>query len=99
MRGNKMIDAQKEKVGFFAENSRWIQPLIVAFIFLVAPNLADQYGGFKINIIVTGSLAVAAMVFAGIMARMTDTLAAKIFMWLIVATGAIALGVKFAQYT
>lgn len=93
-----MIDAQKEKVGFFAENSRWIQPLIAVLILLVAPIMADQFGGFKIPNIVTDSLAVVAMVFAGIMARMTDTLAAKIFMWLIIAAGAIALGVKLAQF-
>ena len=93
-----MIDAQKEKVGFFAENSRWIQPLIAAFILLVAPIMADQFGGFKIPNIVTGSLAVVAMVFAGIMARMTATLAAKIFVCFIVAAGAIALGVIFTKF-
>jgi hypothetical protein len=93
-----MIEIHKEKAGFFAENSRWIQPLVAAFILLVAPIIADQFGGFKIPNIVTGSLAVVAVVFAGIMARLTDTLAAKIFMYLIIAAGAIALGVKLAQW-
>lgn len=93
-----MIDTQSEKTGFFAENSRWIQPLIAAFIFLVAPIMADQFGGVKIPNVVTGLLAVLAVIFAGIMARMTDTLSAKIFTYVVIAAGAIALGIKFAQW-
>lgn len=92
-----MIDTPKSNVGFFAENSRWIQPLIAAFILLVAPIIADQFGGIIIPSIVTGSIALLALVYAGLMARLTDTLAAKIFMYIIIGAGAIVLGVKLAQ--
>lgn len=93
-----MIDTQKEKAGFLAENSRWIQPLIAAFILFVAPIIADQFGGFKIPLMVTGSFALLALLCAGIMARLTDTLAAKIFMYLIISAGAIALGIVLARF-
>lgn len=93
-----MIDAQKQRVGFFAENSRWIRPLIAALILLAVPIIADQFGGFKIPTVVTSSMAIVALVFAAIMARMTATLAAKVFMWIIMAAGVIALGVKLAQF-
>ncbi|NBA95248.1 hypothetical protein [Pseudomonas sp. R5(2019)] len=93
-----MINTSKEKAGFFAENIRWIQPLIAAFILLAAPGIADQFGGFKIPVIVSGSFALLAIVYAGIMARLTDTLAAKIFIYVAIAAGAIALGAKLPQF-
>ncbi|KPG82274.1 hypothetical protein [Pseudomonas sp. RIT-PI-o] len=93
-----MIDAQKQKSGFFAENIRWVRPLIIALILQVVPGIADQLGGIKMPSAVFLLLGLLAMVYAGIMARLTDTLAAKIFTYIVIAAAVIVLGVKLAQY-
>lgn len=93
-----MLDVKKQKSGFLTENIRWVRPLIIAFILQVVPSVADLLSGIKIPSDVFVVLGLLALVYAGIMARLTDTLAAKIFTYVVMAAAVIVLVMKLAQF-
>jgi hypothetical protein len=85
--------------GFYELNKRWLQPLIAAVILLMAPVImATVFGGPEIPLYMTAPLALAALVYAGVMARLTGTVAAKVAMFIASAIAAIAIGIAIAKW-
>lgn len=91
-----MISTQ-EKMGFFAENSGWIRPLVAALILMIGPKTAQNFGGMSSEYLIPicSLAALVAVVFAGFKARMTHTLSAKIVSHLAVLTCLFLLAVQF----
>jgi hypothetical protein len=70
----------REKSGFFSDNGGWIRPLAAAFILLIAPKLMQTFGGSSSGFLIPlcSIIALIAVVYAGIRARMAETLLAKV---------------------
>lgn len=79
------------------DNGDWIRPLLSAFILTVAPWLALTFGGIHSDYLMPlcSIAALVALVIAGVKARMTDTLLAKIVSHLAVLACLFVLGVQF----
>ncbi|HCA5884921.1 TPA: hypothetical protein MXV08_004042 [Pseudomonas aeruginosa] len=85
--------------GFYEQNKRWVQPLVAALILLMAPVIMGTVlGGPDIPLHMTAPIALAALVYTGLMARLTDTVAAKAAMFIASATAAIAIGIAIAMW-
>lgn len=93
------MSTRTSSTGFYELSKRWVQPLIAAVILLMALVITGTvFGGPVIPLYMTAPLALAALVYTGLMARLTNTVAAKVAMCIASATAAIAIGFAIAMW-